>query len=140
MLAYLIPKLRYQFAEFLSLISLKRLGILSLPTCVGLRYGLSWLQSLAAFLVSMGSSTYEPKLTTSRLWLRLPDLPRKHPTRLNRNPITGPTTLLHPCITPPTRYRNINLFSIDYALRPRLRNRLTLGGTSFPRKPWASGE
>ena len=26
----------------------------------------------------------------------------------------------------PTRYRNINLFAIDYAFRPRLRYRLTL--------------
>ena len=39
--AYLIPKLRYQFAEFLHPSSLKRLRILILPTCVGLRYGLN---------------------------------------------------------------------------------------------------
>ena len=38
--AHLIPKLRCQFAEFLNQSSLKRLGILSPPTCVGLRYGL----------------------------------------------------------------------------------------------------
>ena len=37
--AHLLPKLRCQFAEFLRLGSLKRLGILSPPTCVGLRYG-----------------------------------------------------------------------------------------------------
>jgi len=30
--------------------------------------------------------------------------------------------------------------SIDYAFRPRLRIRLTLGGFTFPRKPWAYGE
>jgi hypothetical protein len=35
----LLPKLRGQFAEFLSRRSLERLGILSLPTCVGLKYG-----------------------------------------------------------------------------------------------------
>ena len=29
--------------------------------------------------------------------------------------------------------------SIDYAFRPRLRIRLTLGGFTFPRKPWAFG-
>ena len=34
-----------------------------------------------------------------------------------------------------TRGRNINLLSIDYAFRPRLRYRLTLGGLTFPRKP-----
>ena len=32
-------------------------------------------------------------------------------------------------------YRNIDLFPIDYAFRPRLRDRLTLGGRTFPRKP-----
>jgi hypothetical protein len=36
-------------------------------------------------------------------------------------------------------YRNINLLSIGYAFRPRLRSRLTLGGRTFPRKPWAFG-
>ncbi len=34
------------------------------------------------------------------------------------------------------QYRNINLLSIDYAFWPRLRSRLTLGGRTFPRKPW----
>src|SRR5262249_31989369 len=37
--AHLLPKLRCQFAEFLSHGSLKRLGILYPSTCVGLRYG-----------------------------------------------------------------------------------------------------
>ena len=37
--APLLPKLRGHFAEFLSHVSLDRLGILFLPTCVGLRYG-----------------------------------------------------------------------------------------------------
>jgi hypothetical protein len=30
--------------------------------------------------------------------------------------------------------------SIDYAFRPRLRSRLTLGGFTLPRNPWAFGE
>lgn len=38
------------------------------------------------------------------------------------------------------RYRNINLLSIAYAFRPRLRSRLTLRGRAFLRKPWAFGE
>ena len=37
--APLLPKLRGHFAEFLSHVSLDRLGILFPPTCVGLRYG-----------------------------------------------------------------------------------------------------
>ena len=36
-------------------------------------------------------------------------------------------------------YRNINRLCIDYALRPRLSSRLTLGGLAFPRNPWAIG-
>src|ERR1700721_211898 len=36
-------------------------------------------------------------------------------------------------------YRNINLLCIDYASRPRLSSRLTLGGLAFPRNPWAYG-
>ena len=32
-------------------------------------------------------------------------------------------------------YRNINLLSIVYAYRPRLRSRLTLSGRAFLRKP-----
>lgn len=42
-------------------------------------------------------------------------------------------------ITEATWYRNINLFAIDYAFRPRLRTRLTLGRRALPRKPWAIG-
>ena len=36
-------------------------------------------------------------------------------------------------------YRNINLFSIDYAFQPRLRSRLTQGGRTFPWNPWSIG-
>ena len=37
-------------------------------------------------------------------------------------------------------YRNVNLFPIAYAFRPRLRGRLTLSGLTFLRKPWVFGE
>ena len=36
-------------------------------------------------------------------------------------------------------YRNICLFSIHYAFRPRVRSRLTQGGRTFPWNPWAIG-
>src|SRR5690242_12286977 len=36
-------------------------------------------------------------------------------------------------------YGNINPLSIDYALRPRLRPRLTQGGLAWPWNPWSSG-
>ena len=96
-------------------------------------------QRLAAFLVSMGSLTYGPKSTTSRLDLSCPDLPKQPAYTLipeSNNRISYPSPPLHHSTF---RYRNINLLSIDYAFRPRLRYRLTLGGLSCPRKPWASG-
>ena len=43
-------------------------------------------------------------------------------------------------VTSPRRNRNINLLSFAYAFRPPLRDRLTLGGLTFPRNPWAFGE
>ena len=36
--------------------------------------------------------------------------------------------------------RNINLVSIDYGFRPRLRGRLTLRGLTLRRKPWTFGD
>ena len=35
--------------------------------------------------------------------------------------------------------RNFNRMCIDYAFRPRLSSRLTLGGRTSPRKPWIFG-
>ena len=57
--AHLLPKLRCYFAEFLNQSSLKRLGILFLPTCVGLRYD-HLIISLEDFLGSMGSISLGP--------------------------------------------------------------------------------
>ena len=64
--AHLLPKLRCQFAEFLNQSSLKRLGILSPPTCVGLRYGhqiistrsFSWKHGINQLRVSLGNSPH----------------------------------------------------------------------------------
>ena len=91
-----------------------------------------------------------------------PDLPGPLPTRLPQdNHRLGSPTLLRPLLAyrhlvgrfvrrqplsnmvlvwARTRwYRNINRLCIDYALRPRLSSRLTLGGLAFPRNPWAFG-
>ncbi len=137
--APLLPKLRGQFAEFLSEDSLKRLSILYLSTCVGLRYG-HLSNSLRGFSRQCGICQFSPygdphhpsALTDVRICLHIP------PTGLNR-------VIHHPdgiasCVTPSVItllrwYRNINLFPITYAFRPRLRGRLTLGGLTFPRKP-----
>ena len=92
------------------------------------------------FLGSMGSVTYVPcgtrrhlsALTARRICLADP------PTGLNRD-IQHPADL--PFSVPPSLItyhlwcRNINLLSITYAFRPRLRDRLTLGRLTLPRKP-----
>ena len=99
--APLLPKLRGQFAEFLNQGSLDRLGILYLPTCVGLGYG-HLNHSLEDFLGSVGPVA-SPKaarhrasgLTASRIYLgslptRLPQDDHRlgRPTLL-RLPIAG---------------------------------------------------
>ncbi len=137
--AHLLPKLRCYFAEFLNERSLMRLRILSLPTCVSLRYD-HQRNSLEAFLGSMGSVSLRDKslLITSRSLVRLRIFLESPPTGLNRD-IQHPDDL--PFYVPPsliTRlqwYRNINLFPITYACRPQLRDRLTLSRLTLLRKP-----
>ena len=50
-------------------------------------------------------------------------------------PTGSQPSLLRLSIAQTGKYRNINLLSIGYAFRPRLRVRLTLGGRTWPRKP-----
>jgi hypothetical protein len=67
-------------------------------------------------------------------------LPPRTPYLLGR---TQPTVrFTYPSVSPLLSndyrwYRNLNLLSIAYAFRPRLRPRLTLSGRTFLRKPWA---
>src|SRR5918911_5562812 len=96
--------------------------------------GFSWKLGVSRFRPyghDIESRTCAPKL----------HLPRKHPTLLNLHPSGGRPSLLRPPGFDAMRwYRNINLFSIAYAFRPRLRARLTPGGLTSPGKPWAYGE
>ena len=119
------------------------------------------LTNYEAFLGSIGSMT-SPKTAryhVSGMWTA--DLPTARPTRLPQdNQRLGSSTFLRPllavrlasCGSPfgsphysvleLTRtwwYWNINQLCIDYAFRPRLSSRLTLGGLAFPRNPWAFG-
>ena len=116
MWAPLLANLRGYFAEFLDQVSLLRLGILYPPTCVGLRYGL--LLVVVAFLGSHSCNTVQHKASprNSITWLQS----RKRP---------------HPLC----RCRNINLLTIPYAYRPRVRSRLTPGRKTLPGKPWVYG-
>ena len=115
-----------------------------------------------AFLGSMGSVTspVAARHHVSGLWLQLSSEPpytltRGQPSPRFTYPPASPTS--YPAAgsdgssrrTAPTSpasglartrwYWNINQLCIDYALRPRLSSRLTLGGLAFPRNPWAFG-
>ncbi len=123
--AYLIPKLRYKFAEFLLPSSLKRLRILISPTCVGLRYGLVELK-LRGF--SWDHCRLLPEQAQSSQFL---EFRSRICLRAFLKPPTG-TSNTRLTIRDPSphrtqqRCRNINLLPIDYAFLPRLRGRLTL--------------
>ncbi len=96
--ALLLPKLRRYFAEFLNHSSPDRLGILYLPTCVGLGYG-HRASSLEAFLGSMGSVTSPESARHHVSGTQGPDLPGPRPTRLPQdNQHLGSPTLLRPPI------------------------------------------
>ena len=127
-----------QFAEFLNHGYLDRLGILYLPTCVGLGYG-HLIHSLDAFLGGVASETRRLEASWHRVsGYATPHFTGATPTRL---PQDDHRLGFHSLPRPPigqmtaTWYRNINLLSIDYAFRPRLRYRLTLSRLTLLRKP-----
>ena len=119
-----------------------RLWILSLSTCVGLRYGHPG--NLPE--VFLGSQNRPVGLSEDALprnsripgpgFAWVPILRNGRPLPAGRRLIC----LRHPITrTLPRWCRNVDLLPIDYAFRPRLRVRLTQGGLTFPRKPWISG-
>ena len=55
------------------------------------------------------------------------------------NPFPALALSLRPHSSEPWQCRNLNLLSIDYASRPRLRSRLTQGRSALPWKPWIFG-
>ena len=70
--------------------------------------------------------------------------PAASPHRLRRSsgsvrPEGQPLSNSRSALARARRYWNINQLCIDYASRPRLSSRLTLGGLAFPRNPWAFG-
>ena len=127
-------------AEFLNERSLTRLGILSLPTCVGLRYG-QLLNSLEGFLGGMGSTSWLGRSRASpqalelmgpRICLGTPPIPTAaHFQSCVRLPFRVTPSVM----TRISWCRNVDLLSIGYAFRPHLRTRLTLSGRTFLRKP-----
>ena len=135
----LLPKLRGDFAEFLSESCLALLSIFYQPTCGGLRYGLIIFSYAKFFLAIWNQHLQVRRLSTSRLtltnrWIFLPALA----TRLYA--LFQSSACLSSCVTPllitnTTKYRNINRLSIAYAFQPQLRCRLTPRGRACRGKP-----
>lgn len=142
--APLLPKLRGQFAEFLSGASPVRLWILSSPTCVGFQYGhlpsptrrFSWQCEARHFAYYKFGSPSRLTVVWACGFAYTPPL-AAWPGSTNA-PVACSSCVPPRRLTSGRWLRNINLIPISYAFRPRLRPRLTLGGFAFPRKPWAS--
>src|SRR5205809_7093193 len=140
-MAPLLPKLRGHFAEFLFEGSSDRLGILYLPTCVGFGTGTSNLPR--RFSRRHGFRNFAHAGSASRL--RLDGRRIFLSPALHGYPRTTSAWVSLAYPVPPsviavgTWYRNINLLSIAYACRPRLRSRLTLSRLALLRNPWAFG-
>src|ERR671937_1228330 len=92
----------------------------------------AWLQGLRSLRISVSRL----RLDGRRIYLpaALRGCPR---TTIAWDPLAYPVP--PSVIAVGTWYRNINLLSIAYALRPRLRSRLTLSRLALLRNPWAFG-
>ena len=103
------------------------LGLLSLPTRVGLRYGRSYFTGNEAFLDGMGpteSRWVSPQLPATFRLASGVDLPAPALPNVTDTPCPVGTLSLPfrvPPLPPQKRYGNNNPLSIAYAFRPRLR-------------------
>ena len=127
----------------LTLVSLAHLRLLASPTCVGL--GTDTLSSkFRSFSRQCSHSEFSETCVSDTLRLSgLMCYGFAYNTPYGIRPTlstVGSPDSLRPSITPTRQYRNINLSSIDYAFRPRLRVRLTPGGRTFPGNPWVFGD
>ena len=103
----------------------------------GFAYGAG--HTLAPVLPLTGRTTFLRHPIACLLPVRYPALVPATDPRKNRLPVFGRLASLGPAWAFLRGYGNINPLSIDYACRPRLRSRLTLGGLAWPRNPWSSG-
>ena len=92
----------------------------------------AWLQELRA----LGPSASRLRLDGERICL-FPALRGCPRTTIAWDSVAYPVP--PSVVTVATWYRNINLLSIAYAFRPRLRSRLTLSRLALLRNPWAFG-
>ena len=104
-------------------------------------YGTGCHGTIAAFLGRLSACFATLKFAPRRaLAFRTVGLP---PVRLLRLDRSFRSRLMLPACVPAgsvrVRYGNLDPFPIGYASRPRLRPRLTQGGSALPWKPWIFG-
>ena len=137
-MAPLLPKLRGHFAEFLDNASSAGLRILSSSTCVGLRYEYS--KNNSGFSRRMAHILPYLKFGPHHAFGLPHGFSYVTPTSLARGfPFRGYALHTCPHSSVILQYRNLNLLSIGYVFRPRLRPRLTQGRSALPWKPWIFG-
>ena len=136
----LLPKLRGHFAEFLLHSSLAHLRLLASPTCVRLRYGHAWNSPPRLFSAACLSPA--PRSRRTRLASALGSQGLLSPWSAYRvapgRPAPGQRSAPASPLRVVTRhlwFGNIHPIPIAYALRPRLRIRLTQGGRACPWNP-----
>ena len=133
--APLIANVRGHFAEFLNHHSPERLSLLDSPTCVSFST-VNVLQLLEAFLGHPSSDFHNINGVRSTVLNSEGGFANPSISTAVTDISTRPLTFWMPSPHRSTRQRrNVDLLSIVYAFRPRLRYRLTLGGFTFPRKP-----
>ena len=138
----LLPKLRGCFAEFLNEVSLARLGVLAPSHLCRFWYG-PLRGSLGVFLAAPSGGLAVRRRTPSprarAVWAA--DLPaaRLGPAGDAIHQRPRPITRAPRRSSPRRGLGTVDPISVAYALRPRLRPRLTPGGRTCPGKPWDSG-
>ena len=99
-------------------------------------YGTGLYGAIAAFLDGRTAgfpTLFSVRFTAPRCTAVFPSVPV---LCLLRAPCPDPAHLPCPHSSVHTGYRNLNLLSIGYGFRPRLRPRLTQGRSALPWKPW----
>lgn len=132
--APLIANLRGHFAEFLNQRSPERLSILYSPTCVSFST-VSLNVTLRSFSWTFGGQLPNQVVESPFPRYRAHLTTRKGTRKQRAIPAARLPFKRRPSVGILKKLRNINLTAIVYAFQPRLRNRLTLGGIAFPRKP-----
>ena len=136
--APLLPKLRGHFAEFLNNTSSAGLRILSSSTCVGLRYG--HIQNNSGFSRHKAHILRYFYFATLHIFGLYGGFANRTPPMLAPVfPFLAYTFLMRPHSSVYMWCRNLNLLSIDYVFRPRLRPRLTQSRSALLWKPWIFG-